>query len=66
MNKGKKFVGQTVLSQTLAYISSSIIISTTRKHQSNRYYKRIPARVHLISLLGCLAIVMGLENYAKE
>ena len=49
MDKSSKFVGQPVLSQILDTIPSAIISSANRKHKANRYYKRIPLRVHLVS-----------------
>ncbi|MGH2612199.1 MAG: IS4 family transposase [Rhabdochlamydiaceae bacterium] len=51
MGKSKKFSGQPILSQILDVIPSSLIYSAGRKHKANRYYKRIPLRVHLVSLL---------------
>lgn len=51
MDKDKQLVGQQVLSQILDAIPAAIINAVNRKHNSNRYYKRIPVRVHLVSLL---------------
>lgn len=51
MDKNKQFVGQPVLSQILSCIPAATINKSCRKHNANRYYKKIPARVHLISLL---------------
>ncbi|MCA6516369.1 MAG: DUF4372 domain-containing protein, partial [Chitinophagaceae bacterium] len=51
MSEVKKFVGQPALSQILDVIPSSLIQQSSKKHQSNRYYKRLPFRVHLVSLL---------------
>jgi hypothetical protein len=51
MSEVKKFVGQPVLSQILDVIPSSLIQQSSKKHHSNRYYKRLPFRVHLVSLL---------------
>lgn len=51
MSEIKKFPGQPVLSQILDVIPGSIINAANRKHKSNRYYKRLPLRVHLVSLL---------------
>jgi hypothetical protein len=66
MDKGKKFIGQPVRSQILDCIPSSVITSATRKHQSNRYYKRIPVRVHLISLLyGVFSYCNGLRELCE-
>ena len=66
MDKDKKFVGQPVLSQLLDTIPSSIINAANRKHQANRYYKRIPLRVHLVSLLyGVLSYCNGLRELCE-
>lgn len=66
MDKSSKFVGQPVLSQILDTIPSSIISSANRKHQANRYYKRIPLRVHLVSLLyGVLSYCNGLRELCE-
>ena len=51
MSKDKKFVGQPILSQILDCIASSELNRIARKHKSNHYYKRLPLRVHLVSLL---------------
>ncbi|WP_367177681.1 DUF4372 domain-containing protein [Hydrotalea sp.] len=43
-------------------IPGSIINATNRKHHSNRYYKRLPLRVHLVSLLyGVFSYCNGLR-----
>ena len=66
MDKDKSFVGQPVLSQILATIPSSIINAANRKHKANRYYKRIPLRVHLVSLLyGVLSYCNGLRELCE-
>lgn len=66
MDKGKSFVGQPILSQILNCIPSTIINQANRKHQSNRYYKRIPLRVHLISLLyGVFSYCNGLRELCE-
>ena len=66
MDKIKTFVGQPVLSQILDTIPSATISSANRKHQSNRYYKRIPLRVHLISLLyGVFTYCNGLRELCE-
>ena len=51
MSKGKNFVGQPILSQIISCISTKTISNAAFKHSSNRYYKKIPLRVHLVSLL---------------
>jgi len=66
MNKDKRFVGQPVLSQVLGLIPSSLIRNAGRKHQSNRYYKALPLRVHLISLLyGVFSYCNGLRELCE-
>lgn len=66
MDKGKSFVGQPILSQILNCIPSTIIYQANRKHNSNRYYKRIPLRVHLISLLyGVFSYCNGLRELCE-
>jgi hypothetical protein len=51
MSEIKQFVGQPVLSQILSCIPVATINKACRKHDANRYYKKIPVRVHLVSLL---------------
>jgi len=66
MNEDKKFVGQPVLSQILDIIPSSLIYKANRKHQANRYYKRITLRVHLVSLLyGVFSYCNGLRELCE-
>ena len=66
MDKNKTFVGQPVLSQIFSCIPSSIINEACRKHKSNRYYKRIPLRVHLVSLLyGVFSYCNGLRELCE-
>jgi len=66
MGKGKNFVGQPILSQILDCIPSAIIQKVIRKHNSNHYYKRIPFRVHLISLLyGVFSYCNGLRELCE-
>lgn len=66
MGKDKSFVGQPVLSQILDTIPCSIINAANRKHKANRYYKRIPLRVHLVSLLyGVLSYCNGLRELCE-
>ena len=66
MDKSKTFVGQPVLSQILDTIPSSIINAANHKHKANRYYKRIPLRVHLVSLLyGVLSYCNGLRELCE-
>jgi len=66
MSEGKKFVGQPILSQILGCIPGNIITESVRKHNSNRYYKKIPTRVHLVSLLyGVLSYCNGLRELCE-
>ena len=51
MSEVKEFTGQPVLSQVMNLISSSLINKASRKYNANRYYKKLPLRVHLVSLL---------------
>jgi hypothetical protein len=65
-DKDKSFVGQPVLSQILDVIPSSLISQANRKHQANRYYKRLPLRIHLVSLLyGVLSYCNGLREMCE-
>jgi len=66
MGENKKFPGQPILSQILDVIPSSIIHAANRKHKSNRYYKRLPLRVHLVSLLyGVFSYCNGLRELCE-
>jgi hypothetical protein len=66
MSEDKKFAGQPVLSQILDVIPSSLIKKANKKHQANRYYKRLPLRVHLISLLyGVFSYCNGLRELCE-
>jgi hypothetical protein len=66
MSEVKKFVGQPILSQIISCIPTSTITKATRKHNSNRYYKRIPVRVHLVSLLyGVFSYCNGLRELSE-
>ncbi|RYZ49355.1 MAG: DUF4372 domain-containing protein [Sphingobacteriales bacterium] len=51
MDKDRRFPGQPVLSQILDLINAQLINKVARKHAANRYYKRLPLRVHITSLL---------------
>lgn len=67
MDKVTNFVGQPILSQILSCISLSKINSAARKHNSNHYYKKIPVRVHLISLLyGVFSYCNGLRELCES
>jgi hypothetical protein len=66
MSEVKRFPGQPVLSQILDVIPTSIITAANRKHQSNRYYKRLTLRVHLVSLLyGVFSYCNGLRELCE-
>lgn len=66
MGEVRKFPGQPVLSQILDVIPNSIIYAANRKHKSNRYYKRLPLRVHLVSLLyGVFSYCNGLRELCE-
>jgi hypothetical protein len=66
MNEVKKFSGQPVLSQILDVLPSSVISSASRKHKSNRYYKQLPLRIHLVSLLyGVFSYCNGLREVCE-
>lgn len=66
MSENKTFVGQLVLSQILSVIPSSLISRANRKHDANRYYKRLPLRVHLVSLLyGVFSYCNGLREMCE-
>ena len=65
-HKDKSFAGQPVLSQILDVIPSSLITKANRKYQSNRYYKKLPLRTHLISLLyGVFSYCNGLRELCE-
>lgn len=66
MTEIKQFVGQPVLSQILSCIPAATINKSCKKHNANRYYKRIPVRVHLISLLyGVFSYCNGLRELCE-
>ena len=66
MSKSRKFSGQPVLSQILDVIPNSVIHAANRKHNSNRYYKRLPLRIHLVSLLyGVFSYCNGLRELCE-
>jgi hypothetical protein len=66
MSEVKKFPGQPILSQILDVVPNAIIHAANRKHKSNRYYKRLPLRVHLVSLLyGVFSYCNGLRELCE-
>ena len=65
-DKDKSFAGQPILSQILNVIPSSLINKANRKYQSNRYYKKLPLRTHLVSLLyGVFSYCNGLRELCE-
>ena len=66
MSEDKKFVGQPILSQILNFIPQELVRKVERKHRANRYYKRLPVRVHLVSLLyGVFSYCNGLRELCE-
>src|SRR5215217_8054358 len=66
MSEVKKFPGQPVLSQILDVIPGAIINSASKKHKANGYYKKLPVRVHLVSLLyGVFSYCNGLRELCE-
>lgn len=66
MDKDRKFTGQPVLSQILSVIPAKLIRDAAQKHHSNRYYKKLPLRVHLVSLLyGVFSYCNGLRELCE-
>jgi hypothetical protein len=66
MGEGKKFLGQPVLNQILDVIPSQILRKAVRSHKANRYYKRIPLKIHLVSLLyGVFSYCNGLRELSE-
>lgn len=61
-----KFSGQPILSQILDCVPTALITKCCRKHKSNRYYKKLPVRVHLVSLLyGVFSYCNGLRELCE-
>ena len=66
MDKATNFIGQPILSQIISCIPLAKINSAARKYNSNHYYKKIPVRVHLISLLyGVFSYCNGLRELCE-
>jgi hypothetical protein len=66
LDKDRKFTGQPLLSQILSTIPPVLIREAARKHNSNRYYKKLPLRVHLVSLLyGVFSYCNGLRELCE-
>jgi Transposase DDE domain/Domain of unknown function (DUF4372) len=66
MSKGTIFVGQPILSQIFKNIPKATIEKVVLKHNSNRYYKKLPFRVHVVSLLyGVFSYCNGLRELCE-
>jgi len=66
MSKDKNFVGQPILSQIIKCIPSEIIKTAVSKHSADRYYKKIPLRIHLTTLLyGVFSYCNGLREICE-
>lgn len=66
MDKDKKFVGQPILSQIISCIPRDQLRLIAYKHQADRYYKKIPLQVHLITLMyGVLSFCNGLREICE-
>lgn len=64
--KDNTFTGQPILSQLFNVIPASILRKAVVRHQANRYYKRLPLRSHLISLLyGVFSYCNGLRELCE-
>lgn len=62
----KQIVVQPVLSQILNCIPTATITKCCRKNHSNRNYKKLPVRVHLITVLyGVLSYCSGLRELCE-
>ncbi len=66
MSEIRKFPGQPVLTQIFDCIPAAMIQKVVLKHKSNHYYKRIPFRIHLVSLLyGVFSYCNGLRELCE-
>lgn len=66
MSKSNTFVGQPILSQIFDCIPTATLKRVVRKHKSNHYYKKIPFRVHLVTLLyGVFSYCNGLRELCE-
>jgi hypothetical protein len=66
MGEDKKFVGQPVMAQIMKLIPIKLLQQAVDKHQSNRYYKALPTRIHLVSLLfGVYSYCNGLREICE-
>ena len=51
MSKSKNFSGQSIISQVLNFIPSSIISRKAQEHNCDRYYKRFKTYDHLVTMI---------------
>ena len=66
MDKVNTLAGQPILSQISDCIPSATIRKVVRKHNSNYYYKKLPFRVHLVTLLyGVFSYCNGLRELCE-
>ena len=66
MDKGKTFVGQPILAQIISCIPKNEVQLISQAHRSDRYYKKIPLRTHLTTLLyGVLSCCHGLREICE-
>jgi uncharacterized protein DUF4372 len=71
MNQSTNFVGQHIFSQILSLSSQGNLQSVFNKTKANRYYKKIKAWNHYVSMMFCVLsgctslreICMGLEAF---
>lgn len=65
-NTKNNLIGQPILSQVISHIPKSLISEAIIRHNANYYYKKIPVRVHLVSLLyGVLSFCNGLREICE-
>lgn len=65
-NTKNNLIGQPILSQVISHIPKSIVNEAVKKHNANYYYKKIPVRVHLVSLFyGVLSFCNGLREICE-
>jgi len=66
MDKSSKLLGQPILSQIISCIPPAKIQLLAKQFNADRYYKKIPLRVHLITLLyGVLSYCNGLRELCE-
>src|SRR5881396_3337716 len=66
MDKSSKLLGQPILSQIISCIPSTEIQLVAKQYNADRYYKTIPLRVHLVSLLyGVFSYCNGLRELCE-